>query len=558
MKIKKISKREYKGKVYDLHVDKIHAYNIEGLSVHNSGAGSLALYCLGITNVDPIKYDLLFERFLNPERISPPDVDIDFDYFRRDEIFDYIRRKYGADHCAQIGTYNSFKAKAVIRYAAKALDLGNDWENYQKGVRTGKKFITKNSLNIADEISKQIPEDPDMTIEKAYENSFEFKQSMQRYPALYRAAQHIEGTISSAGSHAAGIVACKDPIVKHVPLRCRKDVICTQFDKEEVEELGLLKFDCLALKTLSVISRTVEMIKSRHGKEIDINTLEPIDQLVFDLLNGKIKGAENKGVFQFESYGISRLLRDIRVDSFGDMVAATALFRPGPLGAGVPELYADYKHGRKPIKPLHPKMGELLKKTYSLIVYQEDFMKVAQELAGFTKGQSDTLRKAVGKKKQDLLDAQEKDFIEGCKKHNNVNPQIAKEIFEQIKFFGGYGFNKCLSGDTCVKSVDGKVYSLENLEKDFFKAHCWNNFEQGEKCNFPKIYLNSIKDGVVVEDEVVDVFEVGEKELFEVELDNGALFKCTIDHKFVCTDFKPHTLEEIIEKDLEILYEKAP
>ena len=424
--------------------DMIRYAHEEGIFVgpgRGSGAGSLALYCLGITNVDPIKYKLLFERFLNPERISPPDVDIDFDYFRRDEVFDYIRRKYGKEHCAQIGTYNSFKARAVVRYAAKALDIGNDWENQQRGIASGKKVFTKNSLALADEICKQIPEDPDMTIERAFEESYEFRNSMAQYPLLYKAALNLEGTISSAGSHAAGIVACKDPIVKHVPLRCKNGVVCTQFDKEEVEELGLLKFDLLALKTLSVISRTVSMIKERYGKDVDINTLEPTDQKVFDLLNGRMKGMDNKGVFQFESYGISEVLKDIRVDSFEDMVVSTALFRPGPLRAGVPQLYADYKHGRKNIEYLHPKLEVILKDTHGLMVYQEDFMKVAQELAGFTRGQSDTLRKAVGKKKQELLDAQAKDFIEGCGK-NGVSPSVAKEIFEQIKFFGGYGFNR--------------------------------------------------------------------------------------------------------------------
>ena len=443
--------------------DMIRYAHEQGISVgpgRGSGAGSLVLYCLGITNVDPIKYDLLFERFLNPERVSPPDVDIDFDDSRRDEVFEYIIRKYGKNNCAQIGTYNSFKARGVIQYASKALDIGNDWENYQKGLKSNRKDITKNSIYIANEISKQIPEDPTMTIKRAYEESAEFRESMHKYPRLYQVASHLEGTVSSAGSHAAGIVVCKEDIMKHVPLRKNKGVVCTQFDKEEVEELGLLKFDCLGLKTLSVIARTVKMIKERYGKDIDINKLEPTDKKVFDLLNGRIKGMDNKGIFQFEKYGISQLLKDIRVDSFEDMVSSTAIYRPGPRGAGVPQLYADYKHGRKKVTYLHPKMGEILKETQGLMIYQENFMKVAQELAGFTKGQSDTLRKAVGKKKQELLEAQEKDFIDGCGK-NGVEPKIAKEIFEQIKFFGGYGFNRAHS----------VAYGLISYQTSWLKVH---------------------------------------------------------------------------------------
>jgi len=508
-----------------------------------SAAGSLCLYVMGVVGLDPIKYDLLFERFINPERISPPDVDIDFDYDRRDEIFDYINRKYGIDHCSKIGTYNSFKAKAVIRYAVKALDLGGDWEANIKLQEKGIKVESKKSLDLADFIAKQIDEGPNVTIESSMKENEGFRETMHKYPDLLDIAMNIEGKLSSAGVHAAGIVACKDSIIDHIPLRESKGVICSQFDKEEVEELGLLKFDCLALKTITVMNNTVKMIKERYGKIIDLDNLEPNDTKVFDLFNGKYRNMDNKGIFQFESPGMMKLLKNMRVDSIEDLIAANALYRPGPLGAGVHDRYCDYKHGKQEIKPLHPKMSEILSKTYSLIVYQEDFMRVAQELASFTKGQSDTLRKAVGKKKMELMAQQKDAFVNGCIK-NGIEKNIAEEIFKQIEYFGGYGFNRCLSGDTTVKNLnDDRLYSLKEL--------C-EQFKKGEN---PNIVLNSLKDSEVVPDIVDDVFETGEKELYEVELENGMILKCTMEHKFYCSDGKEHMLKDILEKELEILYE---
>jgi DNA polymerase-3 subunit alpha len=303
--------------------------------------------------------------------------------------------------------------------------------------------MPKNSMNLGDRIAKTIPIDQtaDTSIEALLKDNKEFRSAISRYPDLIDCARHIEGNLSSAGVHPAGVIVCKDRIDNYIPLRESKGQICSQFDGTEVEELGLLKFDFLALKTLTVVEDSLQMIKDRHNVEIDIDNLEPNDQEVFALLNGKKEGMDNRGIFQFESDGISTLLKSIRVDSFEDMIVANALYRPGPLGAKMHIMYADYKHGRKKINPLHPKMKEILKDTYSIMVYQENFMKIAQELAGFTKGQSDTLRKAVGKKKKELLAAQEDKFIEGCVK-NDIDAKTAKKIFEQIKFFGGYGFNR--------------------------------------------------------------------------------------------------------------------
>lgn len=409
-----------------------------------SAVGSLCLYVMGVTKLDPLQYDLLFERFLNPERVSPPDVDLDFDFDRRNEVYQYIISKYGSDHCCQIGTYNQFKAKAVIRSTVKALDLAKDWEIYQEEKKknpNGKIAMGKRSLDMADTISKLIPMKPGTTIVSAAKSCEEFKYYMEKYPKLLKCVQKIEGTISSAGVHPAGILVCKDPIITKVPMRNSKGVTCTQFDGPEVEDLGLLKYDLLALKTLTVIDKTLKMIKERHGKDIDIDNLVPNDAAIFRMLNGKDRLRDAKGVFQFEADGISRLLADIRVDRFEDMIVANALYRPGPLMAGVHNMYCDFKHGRKAIEYLHPKMGEVLKDSYGIMVYQEHIMRVSQKLAGFTGGQADTLRKAVGKKKKDLLAEQEQLFVNGCIK-NGIDKPVAKEIFKQIDYFGGYGFNK--------------------------------------------------------------------------------------------------------------------
>lgn len=447
-----------------------------------SGAGSLCLYVLGITKIDPIKHGLLFERFINPERVSPPDVDIDFDYFRRDEIFDYITRKYGSDHCCKIGTYNSFKAKATIRYASKALDIGKDWERhlYNKKQYPDKKVpMTKNSLDLADSLSKQIEEVPGMTIAQALKDNSSFYNEMKKYPALLDAVQHIENTVSSAGVHPAGIIICKEPVVNHIPLRESKGAICSQFVMEEVESLGLLKFDMLALKTLTVIENTVKLIEKRYGTKIKIDELDPSDSKVFDLFNGKYSYMDTKGIFQFESYGISKLLKEIHVDTFNDLAVCNALYRPGPLGAGVHDLYSDYKHGRKKIEYLHPKMGEVLNETYGIMCFQENIMKVVQKLAGFTMGQADWLRKVVGKKKPELIKKEKLDelFIKGCKEHSNIDEDTAKKIFQQIEYFGGYGFNKSHS----------VAYAMLAYQTGWLKVHYPLEF----MCNLLSSEINS-------------------------------------------------------------------
>tara|TARA_R110000824_G_scaffold12226_7_gene53613 strand:- start:39472 stop:42408 length:2937 start_codon:yes stop_codon:yes gene_type:complete len=488
--------------------DIINFANQQGIRVgagRGSAAGSLTLYVLGITKLDPIKYELLFERFINPERISPPDVDIDFDYYRRDEIYDYVYRKYGNEYCCKIGTYISLKAKNTIRYVAKVLDLGNDWEIYQgrKEKNPNIKYdMTKNSLDIADYVSKTIENDPGITLTKSFENNTEFQYAISKYPRLLDVSLRLEGTVSSAGVHAAGILVCKDPVTDHVALRDNKGQVCSCFDGPEVEDLGLLKFDFLALKTLFAIEDTVQMVKARQGIDIDIDGLEPDDKAVFKLLNGGYHKIDNRGIFQFESDGIQEMLRNIKVDSFEDMIASNALYRPGPLGAKVkgkkiPQLYADYKHGVEEVVPLHPEMGEIMKKTYGLIVFQEDFMKVAQKMAGFTKGESDVLRKAVGKKKLELLAQQKNKFVDGCVK-NDINRKIAEAIFAQIEFFGGYGFNRSHSASYALIAYQ-TAYLKHYYPTEFMCALLSSEIKNNDKNIKLNSYMHQARDmGIVI------------------------------------------------------------
>jgi DNA polymerase-3 subunit alpha len=524
-----------------------------------SAVSSLCLYVLGITKVDPIKQDLIFERFLNPERISPPDVDIDFDYDRRIEIYNYITRTYGADYCSQIGVYQTFKARAALGRAAKAMDIGKDWE-YK--LRNPKAEVRKNSMYEADRLSKLIPLQI-TDLKEAIQEDSDLRTALAPHPELVKNALTIEGKISSASIHPAGVLVSRLPVIDVIPLRVSKGVICSQYTGPEVEEIGLIKYDILALKTLTVVDRTLEMVKDRRGIEFDIDELVPDDTGVFAMLNGEVKNMDTKGIFQFESYRISQLLADIKVDTFEDMVVTNALFRPGPLGSGVHEDYVAYKHGYQDIKYLHPKMGEVLHDTYGIMIYQESIMKVAQHLAGFTFGQADILRKVVGKKKPELIKKEKIDvmFREGCVK-NGISAKVADAIFAQIYEFSGYGFNKCLSGDTKVyNKADGQEYMIGELEEIFFNfqlSAVWNETvpSLSEDVVKPNIVLDSYVNGGIVEDEVVDVFETGEKEVFEIELENGSIIKSTLDHKFLCSDGEFHTVQHIMDEDLEIMWDE--
>ena len=400
-----------------------------------SGVASLCLYCLGVTALDPIKHKLMFSRFLSPDRVSPPDVDLDFDQTRQHEIFDYIVKKYGVDCIARIGTYSSLKAKDAIKRTGKAMDVGGDWERAE---HTGGSWESgRATLSLVDAISKSIPDGADVTIDSALRESMELRHFESQHPEVFKFAKKIQGTLSSAGVHPAGIVICREPVVNYSPLRVNKDVVCTQFEMSEVEELGMLKIDILALSTLTVIDKCIALIKERTGNLIQPNLLEPNDPLIFRMLNDK----KTDGVFQFEGYGITKLLKEIRVDTFEDMIVCNALFRPGTLRAGIHQLYCDYKHGLKEVSYVHPAMKDVLCDTYGMMIYQEDVIRTAVAIAGFTDLAADKLRKAVGKKIPELMAKSKAAFVEGCVK-KGVSQQVGEKVFELIDFFSGYGFNR--------------------------------------------------------------------------------------------------------------------
>lgn len=419
-----------------------------------SAAGSLVVYCLNVTQIDPIKNGLLFERFINPERVSPPDVDVDFDDSRQEDMFRYASQKYGDAYVARIGTYGTLGAKDAIKTAGKALDIGDDWTPDSAG-KTWKTGVKTNALVNA--ITKSIDEKSGTPLESIMKTNEEVKGYIDQYPKLFELAIKVEGTVKSHGEHAAGIVLCNRPIVDVIPLRYDKgNQFCSQFDKNEVEPLGLLKYDFLGLKNLRTLDMCLRLIKERHGKDIDIDAIEPDDKNVFKLLND----GHVHGVFQFEGKDgrvfdrqgkatyrtMGGLLINIGVNSFSDMVACVALFRPGTLkgvwdGKSIPETYCDYKHNRKPIKYLHPKMETLLADTYGMMCYQEQVMIISREIAGFSGSEADTFRRGIGKKDVDLIQNLKQKFIDGCAK-NGVESSVADKIFELCQSFSGYGFNK--------------------------------------------------------------------------------------------------------------------
>jgi len=385
-----------------------------------SAAGSLVAYCLNITNIDPITYGLLFERFLNPERISMPDFDIDFCYERREEVIEYVSKKYGNDKVAQIITFGTMAARAAVRDVGRALGIP-----YAR----------------VDTIAKMIPWEPNITIEKALKMESRLKELMKNdedIKKLIETASSLEGLARHASTHAAGIVLSRKPLTDYVPIqKTAEGEICTQYAMAELEELGLSKMDFLGLRTLTVISNALKIIKHTRGEKVDINKIPLDDKKVYKMLS---KG-NCAGIFQLESEGMRDLVKRLKPENIEDITALLALYRPGPLGSGMIEDFINRKKGIVEIKYTHPRLESILKETYGVIVYQEQVMKIASELAGFTLGQADILRKAMGKKQKGVMEKQRELFIKGAQK-NNIKKNTAAEIFDLIAYFAGYGFNK--------------------------------------------------------------------------------------------------------------------
>lgn len=437
--------------------DFIHFAKRSGIPVgpgRGSAAGSLVAYSLGITNLDPLKYNLLFERFLNPDRISMPDIDVDICYERRGEVIDYVVRKYGADRVAQIITFGTMAARAAIRDVGRALNM---------------------PYGDVDKVAKLVPTELHVTIEKALNDAPELKELYDQKPEIKKlidTASALEGMPRHASIHAAGVVITKDPLTHYLPLYKASDgPVTTQFSMGTVEELGLLKMDLLGLRTLTVISDAVRSIPESTGEELDIDLIPIDDPATYEML---CRG-ETSGVFQLESSGMRAILRDLKPEVFEDIVALVALYRPGPLGSGMVDDFIKNKHGIKKTKYLHPKLEPILKDTYGVILYQEQVMRISSDLSGFSLGEADMLRRAMGKKKPEILAGFRSQFIEGAI-NNSVDGDIAGQVFDLMEYFAGYGFNKSHSA----------AYALVSYQTAYLKA------------NYPLQYmaalLTSIKD----------------------------------------------------------------
>ncbi|HEX2927606.1 MAG TPA: DNA polymerase III subunit alpha, partial [Ruminiclostridium sp.] len=394
-----------------------------------SAAGSIVAYALGITSIDPLKYNLLFERFLNPERVSMPDIDIDFCYERRQEVIDYVIRKYGKDRVSQIITFGTMAARAVIRDVGRALDI---------------------SYGEVDVIAKMIPFQPGMNIDKALELNQELKKRYETNDetrVLIDTARSLEGLPRHASTHAAGVVISKEPIVEYVPLQLNDNNVTTQVTAVPLEELGLLKMDFLGLRTLTVIRDTVDLIEQCHGIKIDIQKMDYTDKEVYKM----ISEGKTAGVFQLESAGMTQFFKELQPNSLEDIIAGNALYRPGPMDQ-IPR-YIRNKNNPKEIKYHHPLLRNILDVTYGCIVYQEQVMQIVRELAGYSMGRSDLVRRAMSKKKISVMEQERKNFIYGITDDegnevvkgavkNGVDETTANKIFDEMMDFASYAFNK--------------------------------------------------------------------------------------------------------------------
>jgi len=417
-----------------------------------SGAGSIVAYALRITDLDPIPYNLLFERFLNPERVSMPDFDVDFCMDRRDEVIRYVAEKYGKTSVGQIATFHELKARSVIKDVARAMGFpANEAQKIaslipQKG--PGQMYTIPEALDIEPKLKALYESDP--TVRE-----------------VLTQGQKLEGLTRHAGMHAAGIVISEGPLWDHVPCFKNGESLVTQYYKDDVEAAGLVKFDFLGLKTLTVVDIAVRLIRARPDQKdksedeafdiakIPMNENVPEVVETFQLL----QSGDTTGVFQLESSGMQQLFKDLRPTTFEDIIAAVALYRPGPLGTGMVKDFVDCKHGRKPIATMHQLVDDLLKPTYGVIVYQEQVMQIAQQLAGYTLGGADLLRRAMGKKKPEEMAKQKQTFVDGSVT-NGVSADDAERIFALLEFFAGYGFNKSHSA----------AYALITYQTAFLKA----------------------------------------------------------------------------------------
>jgi len=499
-----------------------------------SAAGSLVAYALRITNIDPVHHGLLFERFLNPERKSMPDIDTDFCIEKRDEVIDYVTRKYGKDRVAQIITFNRLTSKAVLKDVARVLNIPyGDADRMAKLIPVVRGKPTK----LAVMISEQTP-------------APEFKEKYDNEPQVRHwvdMALRIEGTNKTFGVHAAGVVISSEPLDEIVPLQKNNDgSVITQYFMEDMESLGLLKMDFLGLRNLTLIQKTVDLIKQYQNIDLDPDQLPLEERRVQKILaKGEVKKmpqavkntykileeGELEGIFQLESSGMRQIVRDLKPSCIEDISSILALYRPGPLDAGLIPQFIDRKHGRAKIEYPHPLSEPILNETYGVLVYQEQIMKMAQDLAGYSLGQADLLRRSMGKKKVSEMQKHRETFVDGAAK-NGVKKHVAEKLFEQMVNFAEY----CLSYDTEILTVEYGSMPIGKI------------VEEKIECTVYSVDTN----GFVYTQPIAQWHNRGQQEVFEYCLENGSVVRATKEHKFMTDDGQMLPIDEIFERGLEL------
>lgn len=553
-----------------------------------SAGGCLIAYILDITKVDPIKYDLLFSRFLNADRISMPDIDNDIETDRREEIKQYLKQKYGSDKVASIGTFGTMKVRACIKDIIRSLNIGGS---------------KAEAFKIADQVNSLMPNDPDIEFESACNQSPEFKglvwypnkedlekgwaakiKAGEKPSKFWQVGYHLrkmEGMIRQTGTHAAGVIISPSALDRILPMAIDKnDVTVTANSGKMAEDAGFLKIDLLGLNTLSIIQKCIDNIKKTRGTELkgvpivgapvvigetDAEFEERMKNLPLHIQQASrayklCRSGKTEGVFQCESSVAKSLLQDLQVNSIEDLSAVLALNRPGPLKAGLVKEFGGRKFGKIKWELPHPATAKVLNPTYGIIAYQEQCMQLAVDCAGFTMAEADTLRKAIGKKIFDLMVKFEKQFVEGCcsrfegfdkvvsyeileelpdgsVKRVTKHGTIAQQLWNSVVFFASYGFNKCFLHTQRLRMTNGEEYEIGNLA--------------GEDCENLQMY-SITSNGEIVENSLKEVFCVGEEEAWKFELENGEVLQCTPEHRFLCTDGVYRPIRQIFEEGHEL------